>query len=39
MIVQLDVTLTYSPPLVAQESVHINGNLSLEPVIDGTRQI
>ena len=25
----LGVRLTYSPPLVAQESVHIKGNLSL----------
>jgi hypothetical protein len=29
MVVQLDVKLTYSPPLVVQESFHIKGDLSL----------
>jgi hypothetical protein len=38
MIVQLGVKLPYSSPLVAQESLPIKGDRSLEHVIDGTRQ-
>jgi hypothetical protein len=38
MVVQLGVKLTYSPPLIAQDSFLIKGDLSFQHVIDGTGQ-
>lgn len=39
MVVQLGVKLTYSPPFIVEESFLINGDLSFQPVIDGTCQL
>ena len=39
MAVQLGVKLTDSPPLMGPESFPIKGDLSFEPVIDGTGQL
>ena len=38
MVVQLDVKLTDSPPLVVEESFYVKGDLSFQHVIDGPRQ-
>jgi hypothetical protein len=38
VIVQLDIKLTDSSPLVVQESFHIKGDLSFQHVIDSPRQ-
>jgi hypothetical protein len=37
MVVQLDLKFTDSPPLIAQESFHIKGDLSFQHVIDSPR--
>jgi hypothetical protein len=39
VVVQLGVKLTYSPPLIVQESFLIKGDLSFQQVIDGTCQL